>query len=448
MNALSLRSKGLSALLSATLVLSACQGLDIPDLNNAGLRELEENPTPSLVASTSTGLLVGSRRDMGVNSSYVLLLGILGREAYSLDPADPRTIVEMLAAPNLDPGTSNFGGNYWVNPYGTIRTAHILLRSLDKVQGLSEAQKESVRGFAKTMLAYNFLLIINTRDTEGAPIDVDRSLEAGPAPIATKEEVFAHIARLLDEAVVHLEAGGTRFPFPLSSGFVGFDTPATFLQVNRALAARVAVYRGNYTQALTALQRSFLNADASLDLGVYHVFGATTGDQPNLLNNANIYAHPKLTTEAERKPNGDVDDRVARKLRNVASRTSQGLTSDKAFTLYTRLDSPVALIRNEELLLLRAEAYVGLGDIVAAAQDLNLIRQRSGGLAPRADLSADNALDELLRQKRYSLLFEGGHRWIDLRRYNRLGDPGLIDVQGHRVHTYFPIPQPEQDARR
>lgn len=448
MNALSLRSQGLCALLSATLVLSACQGLDIPDLNNANLRELEENPTPSLVASTSTGLLVGSRRDMGVNSSYVLLLGILGREAYSLDPADPRTIVEMLAAPNLDPGTSNFGGNYWVNPYATIRTGHILLRALDKVQGLSDEQKESVRGFAKTMIAYNFLIIITTRDTAGAPIDVDRPLEAGPAPIATREEVYAHIARLLDESVAHLEVGGSRFPFPLSSGFAGFDRPATFLQVNRALAARVAVYRGNYDQALTALQGSFLNADASLDLGVYHVFGGTTGDQPNLLNNANIYAHPKLVTEAERKPNGDLDDRVVRKLRSVASRTSQGLTSDRAFTLYTRLDSPVPLIRNEELLLLRAEANIGLRRIAAAAEDLNRIRQRSGGLAPRVDLTEENALDELLRQKRFSLLFEGGHRWIDLRRYGRLNDPGLIDVPGHRVHTFFPIPLPEQDARR
>ena len=45
------------------------------------------------------------------------------------------------------------------------------------------------------------------------------------------------------------------------------------------------------------------------------------------------------------------------------------------------------------------------------------------------------------------LLFEGGHRWIDARRYGKLGTLP-IDLPGQRVQTAFPIPTAETDARR
>src|SRR3990172_13366430 len=90
---------------------------------------------------------------------------------------------------------------------------------------------------------------------------------ASPAAVASKAEVFARIVQLLEEGSTHLQAAGTAFSFGLSDGFAGFDTPATFLQFNRALRARVAVYLGNYADALTALGLSFLNTGAPLTLG-------------------------------------------------------------------------------------------------------------------------------------------------------------------------------------
>lgn len=81
--------------------------------------------------------------------------------------------------------------------------------------------------------------------------------------------------------------------------------------------------------------------------------------------------------------------------------------------------------------------------------DVNLVRT-THGLAAKVDTDLDTqaeAIDEILRQRRYSLLLEGGHRWIDLRRYNRLSDPNLKDLPTHNVHTAYPIPTPEMDAR-
>jgi starch-binding outer membrane protein, SusD/RagB family len=434
-----------AAILFGLVLLGSCQS-DVPDLNNPGLEQLRANPTAPAAEAVATGLLIGTRSYIAPRNGYVSLLGVLGRESYDLDTGDPRFVTELLLNPNLDPGTPAIGGNFWTQPYANIRNANILIDALPKVADLSDADKEASRGFAKTIEALDFLNVINTRDTNGAPIDVD--LPFGQlAPIATKDQVFARIAQLLDEAQAHLAAAGAKFPFPLSPGFSGFDTPATFLKFNRALKARVEVYRGNFALALAALQSSFLDTNADLRLGVYHSFSTGSGDTTNGLDDPLIYAHPSIRTDAELKPGGAPDNRLAAKIRTVTAKSLQGVTSDLAFTLYQTADAPVPIIRNEELILLRAEANIGLktgASLDSAIADINLIRTTSGGLPPRNDLNAANILDELLRQKRYSLLFEGGHRWIDMRRYGKLSalqDPGTV------VHSAFPIPLAETDAR-
>ena len=54
---------------------------------------------------------------------------------------------------------------------------------------------------------------------------------------------------------------------------------------------------------------------------------------------------------------------------------------------------------------------------------------------------------EILKQRRYSLLYEGGHRWIDMRRRGQLAQLPK-DVATHSIHDAFPIPVQETDARQ
>ena len=91
------------------------------------------------------------------------------------------------------------------------------------------------------------------------------------------------------------------------------------------------------------------------------------------------------------------------------------------FTIYRSNLAPIPIIRNEELILLRAEANIGLNQLGPAVTDINFIRATSGNLPAYAGtVDQPSLLNELLYNKRYSLLYEGGHRWIDLRRYNLL----------------------------
>lgn len=443
--------------LASVLAAAGCKDLQVPDYNNPSLEDLRTNPTPTKIAGAAQGLLVGNRGGVGSSNGYISLLGILGRESYNFDAADPRFVTEMLEG-TLNGGSPAFGGNLWAGPYANIRNANTLLEAVDDVVGLTDAEKEGVRGFAKTIQALDFLKVINTRDTYGAPIAVGTDPTADPAPLVTRAEVLAHIVSLLNDADGDLANAGTSFKFELSSGFENFKTPATFRQFNRALRARVAVYLGDYNGALTALGASFASTSQPLSLGVYHVYTTGSGDALNGLFDptaADILAHPSIETDAQLRTGGARDLRYTSKVVKLsAPRSVRSITTDVAFNIYSSPTSSIPIIRNEELILLRAEANLGLNTVAgdaAALTDINFIRQTAGGLPALGSvawtaLSNTAQLDELLYNKRYSLLLEGGHRWIDMRRYNRLSQLPL-DRTNHRMNDKFPFPVDECDAR-
>jgi starch-binding outer membrane protein, SusD/RagB family len=438
------RLRPLALLAALAAGAGACGDLTVPDYNNPSVEDFVNNPTPGAVRAAATGLLIGSRAGITERTGYVAMLGVVGREAYILDSSDPRYVSELLQGPLTNSGA--FGSGMWTARYANIRNANLLMQALDNVVGFSAAEEEAIRGWAKTFQALDFLLVINTRDISGAPIDVAGPVDE-PAPFATKAQVFQEIVTLLDEGRTHLQAGGSAFPFSIGRGFADFDTPATFLQFNRALRARVAVYMGDYATAITLFPQTFLSTSSSLDLGAYHTYAASEG-QANDLSNSFIYAHPAIVTQAELQAGSTLPDkRVVAKVENHPDPGSQqGVASDKRFRIYPTGSSDVPIIRNEELILLRAEARWFTGDKPGAMADLNFIRTTSGGLVAIAQPATDAAfVTELLKQRRYSLMFEG-HRWIDARRLGRLESLGK-DVPTHIIVPRWSIPEAECLAR-
>lgn len=448
------------------LAVPGCESLTSPNSNFGDLDELTSNPDRASLATAAQGLLIGYRSYYPSSNDLVGVLGILGRESYNHDVADPRHESELLGG-SLEPSSPAFGGNFWTEPYINIELARILLDGADQVDAaeVAEGEKEALRGFAKTMLALEFLTIVNTRDANcGCPIartDDPRN----PAPQESREAVFDEIVRFLDEARTNLQAA-TSFPFRFSSGFAGFDTPDTFLQFNRGIRARVAAYEATllgrtseWNTAMQALSESFVDTGADLGLGVYHTFSTGSGDRTNDLfqpgSDPNLRAHPSIKFDFQTKADGDPDDRFTEKTRPITSRSFNGVlctpqsqfpVCDVGFDIYTTSTTPIPILRNEELILLRAEANIGLGNLAAAQTDLNFIRERAGGLEPVTLTSEQQAIDELLYNRRFSLLYEGGHRWIDMRRYDRL-DELPLDVSSHVVNARFPVPVDETAAR-
>ena len=403
----------------------SCETLSFPDPN----APTQENaPISTLV----TGTLAGMRIDYAI---YLRVVSVVGREAYYFEPADPRYTGELLQ------GTPDPGGfllnRPWVARYRVVADCRALL---EKAKALTGAEKNAVEGFAKTIMAHQLLLNLNYTDDKGIKLDFSGDVNK---PFASKAESFAFIENLLDEAFTQLNDAGSSFPFSLNSGFAGFDTPATFAQFNRGLRARVAVYQKKWQDALDALAQSFLDPTGNFDKGVYMIYGTGQGDQNNeVFEDPNaefikLMGHPSFETDAE-----PGDPRFSTKVKKRATPTTfDDLTSDLAVTITSSSTSPLSVIRNEELILLRAEANIGMGNLADAESDINAVRT-AYGLAPVTLTDPDQALDQLLHEKRYSLFLEG-HRWIDLRRYGKLNTLPIDRPGRDTVLDEMPIPEDE-----
>lgn len=408
-----------------------------------------ENPSRSEVAVAANGILIAFRTDF---ADFALDMGIIGREVLRFDGSDPRFTGELLLGP-LDPGSDAFGGDHWADQYAAIRGGNLILAVTPTATGLSAEEQSATAGYVKTIQALNYLMILNSHTQDSIPIVTDTSVTAPPAPFRTRAAVFAHVVGLLDEAVTDLQGGGAAFPFPLPPGFSGFDSPQTFIQFNRGLRARVAVYTDDFEGALAALAASFVDTPGPLDLGVYMDYGTGAGDLANPLSidplQGENFAHRSLRTGAQTQVDGVTpDQRFVDKIVPRPISSNNNLTSDLGWIRYPSPGSPIPIVKKEELLLLRAEANIGLGLLDAALPDINTVRQTSGNLPALASLGTpEAALDELLYNKLYSLMFEGAHRWIDARHYGRL-DQLPVDRPTDVVFPTLPIPTDETLPRQ
>jgi hypothetical protein len=381
------------------------------------------NPSRAEVQTAVDGMLIAFRTDF---ADFALDMGVIGREVLRFDGSDPRFTGELLHGP-LDPGSDAFGGDHWADQYAAIRGGNLILSVLPTASALSAEEQSALSGYVKTIQALNYLIIVNAHTQDSIPIVTDTSVVAEPAAFSTNAQAFDYLIGLLEAGKTELTAGGATFPFILPQGFRSFNTPATFLQFNRALRARVAVYRNDFATALTALGESFLDPAAPLDFGAYMDYGTGPGDfaNPHALDpqQGENFAHPSLETGAQLQEDGvTLDQRFLDKVVPRTVTSSDDLTSDLGWIRYPTPNTPIPIIKNEELILLRAEAFIGQANPGAALPDINTVRTLSGRLpALPGFASQEAALDELLYNKLYSLVFEGAHRWIDARHYGRLG---------------------------
>ena len=432
--------------LAAVVAVSACD-FNIANPNNPA--SIGPNATVAQVDAAAQGVVAALRIDF---TSWVLKAGIIGREDYRLDTADPRFTSELLTGP-LDPSNAAFGGGQWQREYRSIAAGYTILNVIGSAQ-MSDADKNAVRGFVQTIQALGFLIVLDAHTEDSIPIDVNRPVGGPLAPLVSNDSAYKAVNVILDSAQTALQAAGAAFPIDLGSGFAGFDTPATFLTFNRALAARVYAYRaslgalpaGTYSTtwsacptcwdaALTALGQSFISAAAPLDQGTYITYSTGNQDLPNDLSqdvaSAIQLVHPSIKANAELQTGGtQLDQRFLNKVANRGTPPDTFslacLSSALSWTRYPSPNSPIPIIRNEELFLLRAEAnwFGATGTKAQAISDLNFVRQTSGGLNPTTVTTASTDavfVDDLLKQRLYSLMYEGGHRWVDMRRYARLG---------------------------
>jgi len=421
--------------ISASTLFISCQK-DYGNLNSPTVESFLANSAASSLNNLVTGSESGMRTNMAL---YLDDVGTIGRENYRFSASEPRYVTDLLGADNAVLSNSNFYiTNTWASRYRVVKNCNTLIQAATNSTLITAEQRSGYIGFAQTIKAYQLLLCLNQTDSNGIRIDVSNPESLGP--IVGFNPSLDAIQALLDSGKTALAAGTVIFP--LSSGFSGFSDAAGLIEFNRALSARVQIYRQDWADALTALNESFFSLAGDFNLGVFSVFGTGSGDQ---LNPAYI---PQKQTGEVRVANPSYaqgilagDDRISKAtLRPVASLNN--LSSDRDVWVYTSSTAPMPIIRNEELILIYAEANIQTNNFTEAVKALNVIRAKHGLSDYSGALTSSALITEMLYERRYSLFFEG-HRWIDVRRYNLLNTLP-IDRPGDNVWSLFPLPVSEQ----
>jgi hypothetical protein len=447
-----LKSTLLSALI---LIMSSCGFFQLEtavDPNNPSLGSVANNATRNQIQSLVTGL---ESRHRDYVFTITAAFGAFGREVWYLNASDPRWQTDWLGQGGRKPDSQFFGfgatgGAAYATPYQCIKQGNVLLEALKNTSSVTEQEKSAITGLVKTIQGYQYMIAAMGQYQNGIRMDVSNELE--PGPFVTYTEALTQIQKTLDEGNQSLaSAGSGNFPFRLTAGFTGtgFGTIAALRQLNRAIASRLAIYRQDWNGALTALRESFFTLTGELDLGPAHTYGAP----PDAFNplffvldaatNTMIVVHPSLISDA--LP-GDtrVQNKFFRRRTPVLVTTDgvplSGEWQDRRFATNT---SPIKFFRNEELVLIYAEASAQSGNTSEAVNAINRIRTAAGLPSYSGATTRDALVNEILFQRRYSLWCEPwGHRWIDLRRYNRLSEvPIALDRGG--VFTQLERPQSE-----
>jgi hypothetical protein len=418
----------------------SCSFDEVVDPNAPSVDSILQDATIGQLNELVVGVEASARNGHAIETTSS---GTMARELYLFD-ADPRNTGDLLGKDGIVLDNNSFYSvAQWNGNYRCIKNANLLIQAVNNTASVTEMERNGYMGFAKTIIAYKLIQVVKSYGQ--ARIDVVDEDNLGP--LVDEATALTAIRTMLDDAQTDLS--NASFIFSLSNGFDGFNDVVGFTQFNRAVSAMAAVYDGDSTAALTALSNSYFSLTESLTLGPKHVFSNQPNDVLNGLfkaqsttvenqnNGDNIIIHNSWIDEADAN-----DNRVTSKsaVRPDQSAALDDLNGSHETRLYASATSSIDILRNEELILLYAEANIS-SNIPEAINALNVIRNAAGVGNYTGASTVEAVTTEMLKQRRYSLWCEN-HRMYDLRRYN-LSNTLPIDRSGDQIFNVFPIPLSE-----
>ena len=421
--------------LSLIFIISSCEVDEVEDPNNPSLGSVLNDASKAELQTLVSGLEARHRAFYG---SATQMFGSFGRELWAYFQSDARFVADWLGI-GLDgvtyPDFFASGGTY-ITPYLAVKQANTLIDAANGSTALTEQERNGYIGFARTIKAYQLLIPLMQQFQNGIRVDVNDPLN--PGPILSYDAALQAIRDLLDQA--QNELNGSSFAFSLA-GFDEFDTPESFTQLNRAIAARASLYAEDWPGTLTHLSDSFLKLEAGaeqMNVGPTIVYGEAPDVNnplfypPDAATNTIVIVHPALIEDAIpgdlRVENKFFKRKEAVFNPGVTDADGNDIPGEYQDNRWASNIAPIRFIRNEELILIYAEASAKLENTNDAVDAINLVRNTwEIGNYTGSTLETD-LIDEILFQRRYSLWAEAGHRWIDLRRTDRLNDT-YIDLR-------------------
>ena len=367
--------------------------------------------------------------------------------------AEVGTFADMAEVFNKIISTNNASvTNMWVNMYSGINRLNNVIASAPKVAANDKAVVSDVYvGEARCLRGFQYFNLLrfwggsetgyNKTGGLGVPLVLKPTLalaDTASTPRSSEADVWKAIVDDLTFAAKNL---------PAKNG-----TGKVNSWVANALLARAYLYMGDWANAEATADNVIKNGGYSLlaSASYPNIFATkntaesiwelqfdsqTAGSAAFFYFTTGLGGRNEISSSASLNAAHETGD-----VRKPVNYTVATASIPAAKTLkYTHVDGTdnVIQIRLAELYLIRAEARANQSKFVDALVDVNIIRARAG-LTPSIAATQADLLLAIEKERRIELAHEG-HRWFDLRRYNKTSTLGV--TQGFR--NLWPIPDRE-----
>jgi starch-binding outer membrane protein, SusD/RagB family len=263
--------------------------------------------------------------------------------------------------------------------------------------------------------------------------------DAQPVKRATETETWTLILADLDSAIATL-------PTTVGTGRVN-KRAAT------ALKARAQLFRGDWVDAENLANTVITTGGYTLMTGANFANQYLNPNQsetiwelqfdPTNTNSVAFFYYP-TANGGRNEISSSTTLNTAHEANDVRKAVNFTTAAPTAKTLkYTKVGGTdnIQMIRLAEMFLIRSEARA-MQNKVGAIGDLNTIRVRAG-LTAATDSTQTGLMTALEKERRVEFAHEG-HRWFDLRRYDKTSLVGITQA----FRNLWPIPQREKDTSK
>lgn len=358
------------------------------------------------------------------------------------------TIYDDYRDNNLQVTSATLG---WPLFYKYIYEANGIIEGIAASKSMSEKAKEYYTGEAKFQRAFSYFYLVNL---------------FGDVPLITSTDINQNaVAKRADVADVYkliiADLKDAQAKLGVDYSFTGGERIRANKWVATSLLARTYLYLKDWANAE-------VEATKVINAGLYSLINTQDGIFAKnnteailqLANNAGESNTPAASFIFTTTPVLICTDPLLNTFEIGDKRKSTWINSkvylsktyyfpNKFTTTATTTTEYFTLIRLAELYLIRSEARAEQNNLPDALTDLNLVRQKHGGLLALPSSTERDALrTAILKERRVELFTEGMHRWFDLKR------TGLVHtvLQMEKPLTWKPnaalYPVPLSDIQR
>lgn len=347
---------------------------------------------------------------------------------YYLTYADWNTLSILDHAGYTWQADADVNQGIWLSNYEKVLYANQVLATLDGISGDSSSLAAPIKGEALFFRGFTFYMLAQlwAQPYKTATAKSDLGIPLRLSPAITGTTTRATIQQTYDQMLGDLKQAATLLSDIPPTSNITKTRPSKAAAY--AALARVYLAMGDYINAAVTADSCLQNYNTLMD---YTQLDSTSNHPIAIFNPEVLFQADTYSALALNASKGKVDTNLyasydSNDLRKVIFFRQNTGANTGTYQFKGSYEGGGSILQfcglaTDEVYLTRAECYARVGNTAAAMADLNTLLQTRwvmGTYTYRTALNADDALSQILVERRKELLFRS-LRWTDLRRLNQ-----------------------------